>query len=782
MKKYVCLAFLLLAFAMGKAQVKVTFILKETTSITHDSIYITGSFNNWDSTPNRAYLLKPLTAGEKAITVFVQHGELGYKFHRGSWLSVEKTFDSYEVSDRIVLITKDTVLRDVVSAWRDEFFIDKWQTIAHSLSDTAKLATMASLANTYAFNLDHYNGDSAFYYARQSLQLLQQMKTSDSYKKWFAEGNSGIALYMQETIAALLYTLGNYPKSLEIRLENIKLAEKEKDKFLLAEALNMIVDDYDAMKDYPNMLAYAKRSDSVLKLLDKKDRRFARADFFSKYHLARAYNNTGRYSDALMYARQSTNIYTGERNWDFSLAQLLLAEIFINMNQLDSALHIYRRMQGQLAQWGAPYIARAEAGMARVFQKTNQIDSALFYARKSLHYFQTTDIAIRAWGFNSTYYMAEISPLVAELYQQKNMPDSAYKYLQLSYALKDSLYNTEKIRQFQTLNFNEATRKQQLEQQSREEKRRYETKIKMYGLIGIITGVAILALILYRNNRQKQKANVMLETQKQEIEATLGELKNTQRQLIQSEKMASLGELTAGIAHEIQNPLNFVNNFSEVSYEMLDEMNAALNKGDIDDARATAAEVKQNLEKINHHGKRAAAIVKGMLQHSRQSSGKKELTDINALCDEYLRLSYHGLRAKDKSFNAKFETDFDPAVEKINVIPQELGRVILNLVNNAFYAVSEKRKENETGYEPTVLVSTKKMENKNEITVQDNGAGIPKSIIDKIFQPFFTTKPTGSGTGLGLSLSYDIVKAHGGELKAESQEGEFTRFIINLPL
>jgi len=266
------------------------------------------------------------------------------------------------------------------------------------------------------------------------------------------------------------------------------------------------------------------------------------------------------------------------------------------------------------------------------------------------------------------------------------------------------------------------------------------------------------------------------------LQNTLNELKLTQEQLVQSEKMASLGELTAGIAHEIQNPLNFVNNFSEVSIELLDEMKTELEKDDTEEAKAIAVDVKRNLDKILHHGKRADAIVKGMLQHSRSSSGQKEPTAINALADEYLRLAYHGLRAKDKSFNAKFETHLDKSIEKINVVPQDIGRIILNLINNAFYAVSEKKKQNGDSYEPTVIVSTKKLGDKIEIKVKDNGNGIPQKILDKIFQPFFTTKPTGQGTGLGLSLSYDIVKAHGGELKVETKEDEGSVFQILLPI
>jgi len=273
-----------------------------------------------------------------------------------------------------------------------------------------------------------------------------------------------------------------------------------------------------------------------------------------------------------------------------------------------------------------------------------------------------------------------------------------------------------------------------------------------------------------------------LEAAKKQVEETLVDLKQTQQQLVQSEKMASLGELTAGIAHEIQNPLNFVNNFSEVSSELLEEMKQELAIGNRQLANEIASDVKQNLEKILHHGKRADAIVKSMLQHSRSSSGKKELTDINVLADEYLRLAYHGLRAKDKSFNAKFESHLDNSIGKLNVVPQEIGRVILNLINNAFYAVTEKKKSVVNGYEPVVTITTKNFGDKISISVNDNGNGIPQKLLDKIFQPFFTTKPTGQGTGLGLSLSYDIVtKGHGGELRVETKEGEGSEFIIQLP-
>ncbi|HEX4876175.1 MAG TPA: ATP-binding protein [Chitinophagaceae bacterium] len=291
------------------------------------------------------------------------------------------------------------------------------------------------------------------------------------------------------------------------------------------------------------------------------------------------------------------------------------------------------------------------------------------------------------------------------------------------------------------------------------------------------------AILLEETIQELELKRKAVEESKDALQKSLEELKAAQQQLIQSEKMASLGELTAGIAHEIQNPLNFVNNFSDVSAELVDEMNEELAKGNTQLAIEIAGDLKQNLEKINHHGKRAGDIVKGMLQHSRTSTGQKELTDINALADEYLRLAYHGLRAKDKTFNAATKTDYDDSVGLIKVIPQDIGRVILNLITNAFYAVNERKKQQPEGYEPVVTVSTQKMNDLVQVTVKDNGTGIPQKALEKIFQPFFTTKPTGQGTGLGLSLSYDIVtKGHGGELKVETNEGEGTEFIVILPV
>jgi signal transduction histidine kinase len=428
-------------------------------------------------------------------------------------------------------------------------------------------------------------------------------------------------------------------------------------------------------------------------------------------------------------------------------------------------------------------LSAAYAGLSNQFRIQNQADSCLFYANKALEVAQTSGI-----GDNLKFAYRRLSAA----YELKGEIDEALKFQKLSYTFNDSLKNLTitNLTKYQNFSFNEQLRLKKLD----EEKTAYANKMNMLGLLAVLGGILVLAFILYRNNRQKNKANAVLQEQKEKIEITLAELKSTQSQLIQSEKMASLGELTAGIAHEIQNPLNFVNNFSEVNKELLVEMKEEIEKGNMDEVKAIANDVIDNEEKINHHGKRADAIVKGMLQHSRSSSGQKEPTNINALADEYLRLAYHGLRAKDKSFNATMKTNFDESIGNINVIPQDIGRVILNLITNAFYVVNEKnlsavanpayRQAGPTAakYEPTVSVSTKKINDKVEIKVCDNGNGIPQKVLDKIFQPFFTTKPTGQGTGLGLSLSYDIVKAHGGELKVETKEGEGSEFIISLPV
>ena len=404
----------------------------------------------------------------------------------------------------------------------------------------------------------------------------------------------------------------------------------------------------------------------------------------------------------------------------------------------------------------------------------NKRDSAFYYAKKAYNISQ---------GFSLSSQLPP-AKLLSTLFKNLNA-DSALKYTDIYLTIKDSVENRANIERAQTQAFLYERQKLQVET----EKKALQTNRRFTLLITAIGFLLLLALVFWRNDRKNKTANRLLKEQKEKIQETLQELKATQSQLIQSEKMASLGELTAGIAHEIQNPLNFVNNFSEVNKELLAEMNDEIEKGNLKEVKSIAKDISDNEEKINHHGKRADAIVKGMLQHSRSSSAAaKEPTDINKLADEYLRLAYHGLRAKDKSFNATLKTDYDETIGNINIIPQDIGRVVLNLITNAFYAVDEKKKsgaENlptgQAGYEPTVTVSTKKLNDKTEIRVTDNGNGIPQKVLDKIFQPFFTTKPTGKGTGLGLAVCYGIITAHGGQIEVSENNARGTKFVILLP-
>ncbi|GLR19125.1 sensor histidine kinase [Portibacter lacus] len=428
-------------------------------------------------------------------------------------------------------------------------------------------------------------------------------------------------------------------------------------------------------------------------------------------------------------------------------------------------------------------------GLAKTYTALSKPDSSYLYAMNSLEIMKIME-EVQILEFD----IAGVYEQLYEHFIQVGQPDSTLMYLQL--ANKKGIELREKrIAQMAAFQQELLNREKKA---SWEEKKRIqrESQFRTYSFLGILAVLSALGLILFRSFRQKQKANILLASQKAEVQKTLARLKETQAQLIQSEKMVSLGELTAGIAHEIQNPLNFVNNFSEVSNELIDEMNEEMENGDLDEAKLIAEDIKQNLEKINHHGKRADAIVKGMLQHSRKNAAEKEATDINKLADEYLRLAYHGRRAKDKSFNANLETNFDKSIGLVNVIPQDIGRVVLNLITNAFYAVNEKKLSQEKviaghgnstnddlkPYTPTVSISTLAENNKVKIIVKDNGIGIPKHVVDKIYQPFFTTKPTGEGTGLGLSMSYEIVtKGHQGELKVDTKEGEGTSFTITLP-
>jgi two-component system NtrC family sensor kinase len=420
-------------------------------------------------------------------------------------------------------------------------------------------------------------------------------------------------------------------------------------------------------------------------------------------------------------------------------------------------------------------------GLSKVYQHLNRRDSSYYYGIKSLNLLkQIREVQLVKVDLASAYEN------MYRHFRQFAQRDSAFKYLQL--ANKERAFFTKKtisnLAAFQQVLLNRQLTLKDLQR----EKVETQGRMRMYILLTALLVFLVFGAVLLYNYLQKRKANVILASQKEKIEFTLQKLKATQTQLIQSEKLASLGELTAGIAHEIQNPLNFVNNFSELSVDLAKELKEEVEKSpltpdggiiitkkDKEYIDEIIGDLSQNQEKINHHGKRASSIVKGMLEHSRTSTGIKELTDINKLADEYLRLSYHGIRAKDSSFNSDYQTEFDENLPKIEVIPQDMGRVLLNLMNNAFWAVK-------TAEKPKVVVKTEQIDSQLIIKVSDNGIGISDEVKAKIFQPFFTTKPTGEGTGLGLSLAYDIVtKGHGGTIEVESVEGKGTTFVVKLP-
>jgi two-component system NtrC family sensor kinase len=633
--------------------------------------------------------------------------------------------------------------------------------ISKQRKDTTEVRALTAVAFRYTF----INLDSAIIIAKEAVNLARRLN--------FSKGE-GFALNI---LGEDLHTAGDFPQALEALFNALRISREIKDQEMELQSLDFIGITYVDLGEYRQGLNYLYQAKEM-------NDRFSLRIWppFRLSNIGHAYQKLGKPDSALFFQQQaqilSPDLSIGP------LSALILTRLGVVEADLGNQAQALSHFKGAIHIGDYLNRGTAQYRIAELFYKLKQPDSSLHYAR--LAFINNQKAVEKKW-------VLETSKLLVKLYKAKNNIDSAFHYQEITMVMNDSLFGPEKFHRLQLLAINEQQRQQDIQH----EKEKFENKIKTFALLAIVVVFSLLAIILYRNNRQKQKTNVLLQKQKDKVESTLTELKATQSQLIQSEKMATLGELTAGIAHEIQNPLNFVNNFSEVNKELIGEMVDEVDKGNTEEVKAIAKDIKDNEEKILHHGKRADAIVKGMLQHSRISTGQKELTDINALANEYLRLSYHGMRAKDKSFNATVKTDFDSSLSadeagigKINIVPQDIGRVLLNLFNNAFYAVSEKKK-NLTGFQnlsglnnyvPIVSILTKKVDAKVEIHVKDNGIGIPQKVVDKIFQPFFTTKPTGQGTGLGLSLSYDIIKAHGGEIKVETKEGEGSEFIIQLPL
>jgi two-component system NtrC family sensor kinase len=547
---------------------------------------------------------------------------------------------------------------------------------------------------------------------------------------------------------------------LELTFKALKIADDNNLLFEKSFCLNMIGVSYWNLNDFNTSFEYYKMAREKYVIEYKDEDLYYHLNTWIDVDLAGNFKDLNKLDSAK--ALLQTLVKENPDSVYQPVALFILGDVYFKLGNTKVAEELVKQSIAISKQRNDQLSTSDACGIiSMIYAKTNQADSVIYYSKMGL---------ASAQQINYNWGILQHCKFLGDAYEDNNIHLSL-QYLKEAMSVNNELYGLEKVQALQKI----LAEQQERQRRAENERIAEQNRLKQYAFLAGLAILLIIAFILYRNNKQKQITNNVLK-------ATLTNLKSTQSQLIQSEKMASLGELTAGIAHEIQNPLNFVNNFSEVSNELIDEMNIELDKGDINEAKAIASDVKQNLDKINHHGKRADAIVKGMLQHSQSSTGVKELTDINKLADEYLRLSYHGLRAKNINFNADFKTDFDDTTGKINIVPQDIGRVLLNLFNNAFYATNEKKKTAGENYKPVVSIETKKINNKVVIKVSDNGNGIPQNIIDKIFQPFFTTKPTGQGTGLGLSLSYDIVKAHGGEFEVETKEDEGSTFIIQLPV
>jgi len=731
------------------------------------------------------------------------------------------------MANRILCIVVFLTLVKCIAA-QQTIFDSLKNEISSSKNDTIQLLLLEKIANEYS----EINPDSAYHYALKILVIARKLNLK--LEEVVGLGEMGYALL----------NLGNFPRSLQTLLSAISIAEDPKIE------KNVLPVHLPATDDFTDRTVSA-RSQRLTKL----SRILQSAGLL--------YGNSGNYEKAVYYFKLAIPLAEQSNNLRIlNIINTTLGRTYFSLHKLDSALLClqrasdytiqadYPRYRGSiLLNMGRVYLAMklphramefflkaleestthgylrgvvaSHLALADLYKQSGEVDSSLHHIQEGLTV---------AYTLNSPDLFLRSYTALAEYYKQAGKNDSTVKYQSLIIALNESLFNSKQAQQFQNIDFDA----QQRQQDILAAKKEYQNRFQKYLLLGVLAIFLMVALFLWRSNRQRQKTNALLHQHNKEIEIAMANLKTTQAQLIQSEKMASLGELTAGIAHEIQNPLNFVNNFSEINTELIEELKRqrarpARQPGPegtgttgSDGSRGERIEaqeeeilkvIAENELKITQHGKRADAIVKGMLLHSQKSSGIKEPTDINNLAEEYLRLAYHGFRAKNQNFTAELNLDLDPTLPLVHII----GRVLLNLYNNAFWALSSvalakegalssvalakegaaherlkarpddrvgrgEKVKGEKEFQPVVKLSTKSYDNKIEIRIKDNGPGIPPNIIDKIFQPFFTTKPTGQGTGLGLSLAYDIIKAHSGEIQVDSIENSGTEFIIRLPI
>jgi two-component system, NtrC family, sensor kinase len=674
----------------------------------------------------------------------------------------------YTLSIFFVMVTTGKAQRNAIDSLS--------RIIRTEINDTMRMVLYGRLSNYYS----EFDADSGFAYSQKMLGLARRMNFK--VEEATALGEMGYAMI----------NMANYSRSLQYILEGIRIAEDPRSEKNIVPA------------HYPTTDEVSDRKGSAR---NQRLQKLARIEQYAGI----LYNNTNNTEKSLYYQRRAAKYATeSETPALLSIIYLGMGRTYLQARLIDSALLVEQRSLEMARESGfMRYLGSIYLNIGRAYMAQGKKETAFEYIKKGLEasrefgYYRgvvASDLAIAEYykqqdrQDSSFLYLKEALQManylmvpdlqvraysaLADYYKKKGNNDSTVRYQSMIIKINDSLFGAKQSQQFQNIDFDE----QQRQQQRETDRAAYRTKVRFYALLAGLAVFFFIALLFWRNARIRKKANTQLSVQKTELESTLSTLKATQAQLIHSEKMASLGELTAGIAHEIQNPLNFINNFSELNAELIADMNEALEKNQAEEAGKIGKTIAENESKILFHGKRADGIVKGMLQHSRSSSGQKELVNINTLADEYLRLAYHGLRAKEKSFSASYNTELDERIPPLPMVPQEMGRVLLNLVNNAFYAVNKRKEKENSSYQPTVTIRSKLLDGYAELRIKDNGLGIPARLLDKIFQPFFTTKPTGEGTGLGLSLSYDIIKSHNGELRVETEQGKGTEFIVLLPL
>ena len=665
-----------------------------------------------------------------------------------------------EVFARIYL-AGDYCFKGVYSEAKENLDVSK-----QILSQIHDPAALGKMYDTYGFMYAMQNKfDSAHLFYQRAIAAATSINDKLMLSTIFQ--NNAIAYQQQSNFPqALLY----YQKALSI---SVHLNDEDGEAYIY---VNIAI-TYDYIDDKVRAEQYYLKALGLAKKLNLKN-----VLAYTYSNLASLYEGLNRFKDQYDFAMKAALL--GKQMGDEGIEATSLSRAAValsSQNKFDDADKLNRQSMIVADASKQPFnIYQAYSDMGIILRAQKKYNEAIPYFETAFRSLTKSDLYSREVGFS--YFD------LSECYEKTGDYNKALATYKISAKIADSVKGRENIKKATELTMNYDFEKKQQITKFEQQKQNEVAKTRQIALsIGLVLTL-ILAGVAFNGFKNKRRANHLLQQQKEKVESTLTELKSTQTQLIQSEKMASLGELTAGIAHEIQNPLNFVNNFSEVSVELLAELKEEEAKGNKEDVIAIADDLTQNLEKIRHHGKRADAIVKGMLQHSQSGSGVKEPTNINAMVDECMRLAYHGLRAKDKTFNAELVTHLDETLPKVNVIQQDIVRVMLNLFNNAFYAMNKKQKLAGEDYKPEVSVMTAPQPPEGGakgiiITVKDNGIGIPDAIKEKIMQPFFTTKPTGEGTGLGLSLPYDmVVKGHGGNIAVESEEGEGSAFIISLPI